>query len=521
MKRLLIAGSAAALAVAAGLVGATAYADSGHGKSGSLQAAAKAATAYVHDNGDSLHASKSEKFVRQQTLKVLGLTYTTYERTYKGLDVVGGDTVVATNSAGKIAFANTAQTHKIDLDTIKPSVSVDKVLSVAGKKASKPDVVVYARGKGDPVLAYVSTKKAVNSDKEPVNRKYYVDALSGKKIDVVDSTFAGTGHPYYNGKGDTVDIGTSKGGSGFVMEDPDHKGQSCGEEGKDPFTKDTDDWGSGDSKDLETACVDVLYDLGKEAGMLKDWLGYDGVDGKGGYFPSSVNLDDVNAYWDGSSTHFGHSQDGERNLTSIDIVAHENGHGIFQFTPGGSDGDNETGGINEGDSDIFGALTEWYANEPVKDGSDSPDYTVGEAAGLLNPGEPIRSMPDPSSIDNAPNCWSTDIPNTEVHAAAGPINHMFYMLAEGTEKKDDQRPGSKACDGSTIKDGLGIEQAGKVWMGALMGKTSGWTYADARTATLQFASSSDQFKTCDEYNAAKAAFDAISVPGDNDPTCSK
>src|SRR5690606_14974583 len=147
-------------------------------------------------------------------------------------------------------------------------------------------------------------------------------------------------------------------------------------------------WGDGTGTDLETACVDALYAAQTEWDMLGEWLSRSGIDGEGNTFPISVGLDDANAYWDGSSTHFGHSTDNERQAVTMDVVGHEFGHGIFQFTPGGSSGGNETGGINEGAGDIFGALTEWYANQANDEAHDPADYLVGEEVGLVTAGEP-------------------------------------------------------------------------------------------------------------------------------------
>ena len=47
---------------------------------------------------------------------------------------------------------------------------------------------------------------------------------------------------------------------------------------------------------------------------------------------------------------------------------------------------------------------------------------------------PIRYMYNPSLVGD-PNCYSSSIPNTEAHAAAGPLNHWFYLLAEGTTRR--------------------------------------------------------------------------------------
>ena len=186
--------------------------------------------------------------------------------------------------------------------------------------------------------------------------------------------------------------------------------------------------------------MDAMYVAQKEYDMLSSWLGRNGFNGSGGAPPIRVGLADVNAYWNGSYVNFGHSRDNARQATSADVVGHELGHAIFQYTPGGAGSSKENGGINEATGDIFGALTEAYINAP----SDPPDYTVGERVNLVGNG-PIRYMYQPS-LEGDPNCYTSAIPNAEVHAAAGPLNHWFYLAAEGSAPSG--KPASPTCNGS-------------------------------------------------------------------------
>ena len=52
-------------------------------------------------------------------------------------------------------------------------------------------------------------------------------------------------------------------------------------------------------------------------------------------------------------------------------------------------------------------------------------------------------MYNPSAVGD-PNCYSSSIPGTEVHAAAGPGNHWFYLLAQGTNPAGGSRPARPA-----------------------------------------------------------------------------
>ncbi|MEU4243755.1 M28 family peptidase [Actinoplanes sp. NPDC026619] len=199
---------------------------------------------------------------------------------------------------------------------------------------------------------------------------------------------------------------------------------------------------------------------------------------------------------------YGKTSDGARQVNAIDVVAHELGHGVFCHTPGGSRGtSNETGGLNEATGDIFDTLAEAFAANP----NDRVD---------LAGNRPIRNMFDPSRAGE-PNCFSTAIPGTEVHSAAGPLNHWFYLAAQGSAPATG--PASPTCDNSKVT-GIGLWKAGEVFYHALLRKTSGWTYPKARKATLE-ATLELHPSGCAEFDAIKAAWDAVTVPAQGDPTC--
>ncbi|CAM3149157.1 M4 family metallopeptidase [Stackebrandtia soli] len=510
-----------ACAFAAGLVAATlaapAAADPPTSTDDVTALAVAGAQALIASDDSRLALSDRDDTTLVNVTTTLGLTFAEYERTHAGLPVVGGDFVIATDDTGSVAYAQSALETALALDDLTPAISARTISSLMDT-AESPRLVVYV-GEGTPTLAWETSAVTPNEDGILAEERLFVDADSGEVVGTITEVVAGTGNTYYNGRGGTVDFATTTSGSQYVMRDPNRPGVSCAPSNGSPYTDADDVWGNGTGTDFVTACVDAMYAAGQQWDMLAEWLDRDGINGSGSGYPMYVGLNMVNAYWTGSSAHFGRSSDSARQLTPTDIVAHELGHGIFQNTPGGSGGGNETGGLNEGAGDIFGALTEWYSAQPNDEPHDPGDYLVGEEGGLSSPGVPIRNMPNPAAHSH-PSCWSTSIPGTEVHAGAGPINHWFYLLAEGTAAGGPGVPGSTTCNGTTMP-GIGIETAGKVFMGALMGKTSSWTYAKARQAALSFAATTPLFSTCAEYNATKAAFDAVSVPTTGDPACSK
>nr|WP_236715133.1 M28 family peptidase [Nonomuraea pusilla] len=440
--------------------------------------------------------------------------FVSYERTYKGLPVVGGDAVVVTDAAGHVrdTVAATGATTA-DVDT-SPKISAEKATEVARSKLSRvddtaePRLVVLAWG-GKQRLAWEATVSGL-ADGKPSIQHVFVDARTGKVADSYDLVRAGTGNGYYYGQ---VTIATSGSGSSYSMTDSTRPGIQCGGQNGSAYTGTDDAWGNASGTNLETACVDALYSVQREWDMLRDWLGRNGINGSGRGFPARVGLADVNAYWNGSYTNFGHSQDNARQATPIDVVAHEFGHAIFQTTPGGAGSGNENGGLNEATGDIFGALTEHYANNP----NDPPDYLVGEEVDLVGDG-PIRNMYNPSALGD-PNCYSSSIPNTEVHSAAGPLNHWFYLLAEGSNPGGG-KPSSPICSGGPSSvTGVGVQNAGKIFMGALNRKTSTWRYANVRAASV--AAAIELFgANSAECNTTKAAWSAISVAAaSGEPAC--
>ncbi|GAA2802303.1 M4 family metallopeptidase [Streptomyces showdoensis] len=510
-----ISAAVAALALTASLAGtlagtATAVTPApqpvppGHGKSLALAAADKAA-----DSGlDGLRHGVDEELVRTAVTPWSGgLYYATYQRTYKGIPVAGGDAVVLSDSAGKVRDVTSAPAPAIRLST-KATVSSAAALATARgqlasvESASTPELTVLLKG-NKPVLTWHTLVVGRTAKDRPSSLDTYVDARTGAVARATDKILHADGRGYHNGNV-TIDTAASS------MTDPNRSGFKCGGQNGSAYTG-SSPWGNGTANDLVTACVDIMYAAQREHDMVKQWFGYNGQNGQGGMVPARAGLTEVNAYYDGTKTTYGRNQNGTMQLTGIDVVAHEYGHEIFDRTPGGSGSSNENGGMNESTGDIFGALTEHFANNP----NDTPDYTVGEKLNFLGDNKPIRYMYNPSLANNDPNCYPQLNSGTEVHAAAGPQNHWFYLLAEGSNPGGG-KPSSPICSGGPSSvTGIGIQKAGKIFMGALLMKTSSWNHLAARKATLSTAKNTYGSAEC---NAVKAAWNAIGVPAQSGET---
>jgi Zn-dependent metalloprotease len=510
-----VAGTATAVAAAMSAGPAVAQAASPSAQPAAVRAdaagrAAAGASALVAARPSYLHASSHDAFVQRQVISSGGQQYVSFDRTYKGVRVLGGDFVVATDAAGNAEYTSVAQNTAIGELAVTPKLTSAAAVAIARHKLSTVSevegstLVVYALDGAKPALAWESTIRGTTA-KGASRQTIDVDAVTGKVLraheNVTDVT--GTGKGWING---TVSLATTLSGSTYSLKDPVETSLSCqNATGNAVFTGPDNSWGTGVGTNRETGCVDALYVAQTQTKMLSAWLGRNGQNGSGGAWPLRVGLADENAYYDGTQVQIGHNTANQW-ISSADVVGHELGHGIDDHTPGGISGK----GTQEFVADTFGAATEWYANNP----NDPPDYQVGEEVNLVGSG-PIRYMYNPSLAGDS-NCYSSSTPNAEVHSAAGVGNHWFYLLAQGTS--GNGQPASPTCNSSTVT-GVGIQSAIKIMYNAMLLKTTGSSYLKYRVWTLQAAKTLGA-GSCTQFNAVKAAWTAVSVPAQSgEPTC--
>jgi zinc metalloprotease ZmpA len=196
---------------------------------------------------------------------------------------------------------------------------------------------------------------------------------------------------------------------------------------------------------------------------------------------------------------------------SIDVAGHEMSHGVTSRTAG-LIYSGESGGLNEGNSDIFGTMVEFYANNS----NDAPDYLIGEEL-YIQPGHALRVMYHPSVDGSSSDCWYTGVGSLNVHYSSGVANHFYYLLAEGTNPSSG--PASPTCvagntrqaTGNGSVTGIGRSAAERIWYRALTTYfVSSTNYAGARAGTLSAAA--DLFGLGSvQYNAVAAAWSAVNV----------
>jgi Zn-dependent metalloprotease len=496
----------AATAVAASFLAPTATpADAAPSAGNPRLDAQQAASAWVKGHGRALERASADSFVRTGTFEGDNAIYSmAYERTHEGLRVVGGDFVVLANTAGQVVGTSVAQEAPVEIASTTPQISADRAAEAARGQvdevadATAPELVIWHRDAGTQLAYEVEVR---GTDAGGVSwQKVWVDATNGQVLESREQIAHGSGTAAYSGP-NPIPIATSGSGSSFNMTDPTATTLKCQDAANNTTFSGTDDlWGNGNPTSKETGCVDALYAAQQMKAMMSSWLGRNGMNGSGGWVPIRVGLNDVNAYYDGTQVQIGHSQTGGRWISGMDVVAHEFGHGVDDKTPGGISG----GGTQEFIGDALAAATEYYDNQPSP--YDTPDHTVGEEVDLVGAG-PIRDGSNPANVGD-PACYTSSIPTAEVHAAAGPGDHWFYLLSRG---------GVSKCDG-TSTTGIGEQAAIKVLYNAMLMKTTSSSYLKYRTWTLTAAKNLDS--TCAQFNAVKNAWDAVNVPAQTaDPTC--
>ncbi|GAB7002814.1 hypothetical protein JCM18899A_02850 [Nocardioides sp. AN3] len=516
MNRRIIGGVAAALTTVTVLAASP---DGGHAASpqpSPTELAERGAARFVAARPAHLKLGPNDEVVAGSVVSSHGLQYVPYERSHRGLPVVGGDFVVTTDSDGKVLDSSVAQTRPVLLASTHPSISATGAQTAAARLVDDAQVegsrLVVLQDEASR-LAWETTVDGTRQGRAS-RLSVYVDATSGKVLSTTEHVLYGDGQAAWSGPDpvhlDTTKSSSPRSGTTYSLVTPGATSLQCQSyTGGKVFTGSDDLWGNGDPTNRETGCVDALYSAQRERAMLSTWLGRNGMDGSGGWVPIRVGLNDVNAYYDGRKVAVGHTSTGGKWIGSIDVVAHEFGHGVDDHTPGGISG----GGTQEFVADTFGAATEWFDNQAAP--YDVPDFTVGEQVNLVGTG-PIRYMYNPS-LAGDDNCYSAATATEEVHAAAGPGNHWFYLLAEGTNPTNGQ-PTSPTCNGSSVT-GVGVQKAITIMYNAMLQKTTGASYLKYRVWTLTAAKNLYP-GSCTEFNAVKAAWNAVSVPAQSgEPTC--
>ncbi|ROQ26516.1 ZmpA-like peptidase [Streptomyces sp. PanSC19] len=453
-----------------------------------------------------------------------GARHVRYDRTYRGLSVIGGDLVVHLTEDGTITGSDLAHRGAIRIADTTPKLTAADASAAAVKHAKHvknaktkgsdgSTLMVYAVGKV-PVLAYRSTVTGAGETGPASRQAVIVDATSGAPLDQYElhQSVTGTGNGVTVGQ---VSIETTQSGSGYTLTDAAHGGtivydsynspQSNPKQNARTFSKTTNSWGNGTTSSRESAAVDASYGLAKTWDYYKNTFNRSGIRNDGRGAPAYVHMDNnvLNAFYDDDCFCMffgdGSSQNGNTPVTALDVAGHEMSHGVTAATAG-LNYSGESGGLNEATSDIFGTMVEFYADNT----GDPGDYYIGEKLNMS--GGYMRRMDNPSADGNSLSCWTSGAGSVDVHYSSGIGNHFFYLAAEGTGAKTI---GGRSHNGTTCNNdtftGIGKDKAAAVWYRALSTyMTSTTNYSGARTATLQAAADLYGTNSQERYLVSKA-----------------
>ena len=224
------------------------------------------------------------------------------------------------------------------------------------------------------------------------------------------------------------------------------------------FTDNDNNWTAAEHANAakDDGALDAHWGAMMTANYWASVHGRDSWDGNGAAIKSYVHYDNSydNAFWNGSVMTYGDGSTFDI-LTAMDVVAHEIGHAVCSSTAN-LVYSYESGAMNEGFSDIWGACV-----EAAYKSDDNNPWLIGEEIGSgISTYGPLRSMQDPNAEGDPDtykgNYWNgTSSDNGGVHTNSGVLNYWFYLLSVG---------GSGTNDNGTAYNvtGIGIDKAAAI-----------------------------------------------------------
>ena len=495
---------------------------------------------------DAKHTFKAVRDLEDE----LGQTHVRFQQTYQGIRILGGDAITHLDSDGRHLPLTHDLKRGINISVV-PSLQGTEALASAtsdlnpkGAFAFEPTVELVIlpieRNKvtrsrrvatdedvnGEDVireitgyrLAYHVHVELENGAEETSHTDYLIDAHSGailKKWDTLHTAGAtGTGKSQYSGN---VSLATNSITGGYELSDvvrgmPNKTyNLNHATTGTGTVYSDADNiWGdnanyvegsSTTAANGQTAGVDAHYGVQITYDYFKNVLGRNGIDNANRAAYSRVHYSNNydNAFWSDSCFCMTYG-DGSSftTLTSLDVAAHEMSHGVCansaNLTYSG-----EPGGLNESNSDIFGAVVEIYSRNGSTFPASVPNTDNGWLIGEQLASTPLRYMTKPSKDGASKDAWSSTLGSLDVHYSSGPNNRMFFFLSQGASATAGDYYSSYTPSGFA---GIGVDKAARIWYRALtVYLTSSSNYAAARTASINAAK--------DLYGAGSAAEQAV------------
>ena len=443
----------------------------------------------------------------------LGMVHYRFQETVNGLPVVATMYIVHTKN-GKVVSVNGSAFDKLEGVATAAGMTEDAALVIALKYmnaekyswqspnreaqikqiTNNPNAtwfpsaeLVYASPKGNLKASqyHLAYKFDIYADK-PLKRSYvYVDAVTGDIIldqnRIENINTPAVAYTVYSGH---RDIMTDSNAGTYRLQET-NRGLGCNLQtynnltaanpaGTTDFTNATTTWNNVNAA-LDQYATDAHFGAEKTYDFYDSICGRNSIDGAGYGLVSFVHVDVnlVNAFWDGQEMSYGDGDATYTPLTTLDIAGHEITHGLTQFTSNLGNVP-EGGAMNEGFSDCMGNSIRHFALH-----STTIDWLIGDLIG----GTPFRDMAVPHNTQNPDTYLGQywDAVNQEVHQNSTIISHSYYLCCMGGSGTNDN---SNAYNVTAI----GIDEAELIWFRMnTVYLTPNSAYADARTYAIQAA----------------------------------
>jgi len=396
--------------------------------------------------------------LRHMNVDDFGGRHFRYKQIHNGVEVVGGDLVVHVDVKGSVIGVNGSARGDLSASLGSNPVSQSGVIAAISNDnrwrgmAQSPMRVVYLQTQdGQLYKAYETTVEGTRGQ-DPVRDKIYTNIDTGQVLEIHPQIYFAENRRVHTANGSTALPGTLRRSEG-----------------------------QGPTGDLD---VDGAYDgTGASYEAYKNFWNRDSYNNAGATLTSTVHYSTnyCNAFWNGTQMAYGDgnaSQGCGPLARSVDVTAHELTHAVTE-NESGLIYSGESGGMNEGLSDIFGAFVEAWL-----DGGKTGTLAVGSGTFLV--GEDVlapflRNMCDPAADGASADVWSSGVGSLDVHYSSGVANLAFCLLSKG-----GTHPRGKT---TTNVPSVGMATAIRIFYEAQINiLTSSSNYAAFRTATEQAAS---------------------------------
>ncbi|MBC7554314.1 MAG: M4 family metallopeptidase [Taibaiella sp.] len=496
-----------------------------------------------------LEGTGSEMRLLNVTTTKKDITTYKYEQWFKGINIKCGTytMVVKNNNVTLITgnFYNTDAEESVTA-TLTEAQAFSKALDFVGAEKymwqdaaeeqfiktsyGKPDTSYLPHGKITWIEDFYTTGNEPDGRlhlvysfdiyaQKPLSRSViFVDATTGKVLlsDAILKHAATTGASLYSRR---VPINTS---GSYILSDTTrgngvrtyNMNNGTSYASATDFTSTTNNWpvSSADSAAVDAQwAAEKVYDYWDSVQNRLSWDNANGILQQYVHYDAGYD----NAFWDGSKMTYGDGSGlaagGFTPLVSLDVTAHEIGHGVCEATAN-LVYSRESGAMNEGFSDCWGATIEYWANPNETDAVTKNEWLIGEEIGG---GSPLRSMSNPNS-QGQPDTYggtywygvagctpSGANDNCGVHTNSGVLNYWYYLVTIGGSGTND-------IGHSYAVTGIGWTKAADILYQTELLLTSGADYAACRVASVNAATTI--FGTCSpELEAVTAAWYAVGV----------